>query len=119
MLPPKVREDCRGRFFTIGRSNLMVTISKIPEGSVAIADSIGRWGYVTNGVAVFPVQYDRTVETLVKYAGVRLNSGLVFADNAGCLFPVLSPTMEHRAAEFLTVHRHIDGWVFYGPSAAT
>jgi len=34
---------------------------------IVVVDAIGRWGYVINNKALFPVQYERSVEILTQW----------------------------------------------------
>lgn len=109
---------CRGKFCVVSDSESALVPDRrhAPPASarIAVADCTGRWGYTTErGACIFPVQYERTLETLATYAGIRLHHKRLFLDRRGRAYPLLSVTsrLQDEAHLYLTAHREAAAWV--------
>lgn len=109
-----IPSQCRGHFINFCGTSPIAIIpqQKISNKFIVIADALGRWGFVDDGKVVIPVQYDQTIEVLVKYAGVKVNPNFVFVDQLNCLYPVLSSAKNDKTGVFLIANRFCDGWAF-------
>ncbi len=115
--PEGALPDCRGQFCTVSDDEpvlVPVRTNRPPATArVAVADCTGRWGYTADrGVCFFPIQYERTLETLTTYAGICINPKRLFLDAVGRAYPLLSATNRLDDPHlYLIAHRGAAAWV--------